>query len=464
MRKRQWFTGIRLLGAVLLGAVTVLAPVACGSAEDTASQVTIAGVWVGGDETQFKHLLDQFQQQYGIHYVYQGSRALDQLLASDVRNGTEPDIAVVASPTVLSNYYHSGDLQPLNTFLSNQTGQYSQQWLNLMRTSARKGTGQVQVGLALKVDLKSIVFYDRATLSSVLPGRIGEQSPPSWTSVANLPGTPWCLGLGSNAVSGFPGTDWIEEIMLKDFGPTVYQEWADGQLAWNSTQVRSAFGIWASILAKVRGGSGSALLTNFDQAAEPMLTRNPPGCYLDSAGSFITGTYENLLNPNKNVKPVDHAGTTYDFFPFPAIQPANADDYEVAGNFAGMFRDTPAARSLMTFLASKQGQQDWVDSGSYSADTQVPRSAYPNDDVHHAISAILTGGGHLSFDASDLLPDALGNAFYQAVLAFTANPANPANPASLEALYDSLDQLDAQRCQLITPTPANCPGKDATHG
>src|SRR5207245_2425799 len=99
--------------------------------------------------------LDQFQAQSGIHYVYQGSRALDQLLASDVRNGTEPDIVVVASPTVLTDYYRSGDLQPLNAVLSRQTGQYSQQWLNLMRTEGRDG-GQAQVGLVLKVDLKSI--------------------------------------------------------------------------------------------------------------------------------------------------------------------------------------------------------------------------------------------------------------------------------------------------------------------
>jgi alpha-glucoside transport system substrate-binding protein len=462
MRKLQRSSGIRLLGAALLGAVTVLAPVACGSADDTANQVTIAGVWVGDDETTFKDVLDEFQaQSNGVHYVYQGSRALDQLLASDVRNGTEPDVVVVASPTVLSNYYHSGDLQPLNKILPNQTGQYSQQWLNLMRTTARTGGGQVQVGVALKVDLKSILWYDPATLSSVLSGRVGEQSPPSWSSVANLSGTPWCAGLGANAVSGFPGTDWIEEIMLKKFGPTVYQQWADGALSWKSPEVSSAFGIWGSILAKVRGGSASALLTNFDQAAEPMLTENPPGCYLDSQGSFITGTYENLLNQktkaNPNPKPVDHAGRNYDFFPFPAIQPANANDYEVAGNFAGMFRDTPAAEKLMTFLASKQGQQAWVDAGSYSADTQVPRSTYP-DDVHRAISTILTGNDPLSFDASDLTPDALGNAFYQAVLAFTANPANQTG------LNVSLAQLDQQRCQLITPTPANCPGKDATHG
>lgn len=454
MRKLRRSSAIRLLGTALLGAVTALAPVACGSADDTANQVTIAGVWVGGDETNFEHVLDEFQAQTGIHYVYQGSRALDQLLGSDVRNGTEPDVVVVASPAVLSNYYHTNDLQPLNTILPDQTGQYSQQWLNLMRTSASSGGGQVQVGVALKVDLKSILWYDPATLSSVLPGRVGEQSPPSWSSVANLSGTPWCLGLGANAVSGFPGTDWIEEIMLKSFGPTVYQQWAEGQLAWNSTQVSNAFGIWGKILAKVRGGSASALLTNFDQAAEPMLTEHPPGCYLDSQGSFITGSYEGLLNPNKKAKPVDHAGKNYDFFPFPAIQPANAEDYEVAGNFAGMFRGTSAAKKLMTFLASTQGQQAWLDTGSYSADTQVPRSAYP-DEVHRAISAILTGKDQLSFDASDLLPDTLSNAFYQAVLAFTANPAS---------LASSLAQLNQERCQLTTPTPANCQGKDATHG
>lgn len=453
MRRLQRSPGIRLLGAALLGAVTVLAPIACGSANDnSADVVTIAGVWVGADETAFKHVLDES----GIHYVYQGSRALDQLLASDVRNGTKPDIAVVASPTVLSDYYRNNDLTALNSILSGESDQYSPQWLKLMRTPGHQG-GEAQVGLVLKVDLKSIVWYDPKTLSTVLPGHVGEQSPPSWSSVAGLSGTPWCMGLGSNAVSGFPGTDWIEEIMLKSFGPTIYQEWADGQLAWDSSQVRSAFGTWGAILAEVSGGSGSALLTNFDQASGPMFS-TPPGCELDSEGSFITGVYEGPLNANtpKDSKPVDHAGTDYDFFPFPAIQPAYANDYEVGGNFAGLFNDTPAAEALMKFLASQPGQKAWLDTGAYTADKQVPRSDYPNDDVHRAISTILTGNDQLFFDASDLLPDALGNAFYQAVLAYAANP---------NSLNGSLTQLDQQRCQLITPTPANCPaGKDTTHG
>jgi ABC-type sugar transport system, periplasmic component len=243
MRKLWRFNGIRLLCAVLLGAVTVLAPVACGSTDATANEVTIAGVWVGPDETNLDHLLDEFQAQTGVHYVYQGSRALDQLLASDVRNGTEPDVAIVASPTELTNYYDSRKVVSLNPILPNQAGQYSRQWLKLMRTPARRG-GQAQVGVVLKVDLKSIVWDSPANVSAVLPGSVGEQSPPSWSTVAGLPGTPWCAGLGANAASGFPGTDWIEEIMLKSFGPTIYQQWADGILPWQSAQVRSAFNTW----------------------------------------------------------------------------------------------------------------------------------------------------------------------------------------------------------------------------
>jgi alpha-glucoside transport system substrate-binding protein len=452
MRKRPRSNGIRLLGAVLVGAVTALAPVACGSTDDSANQVTIAGVWVGGDETNFDRLLNEFQAQTGVHYVYQGSRALGQLLASDVRNGTEPDVAVVASPTELSTYYHSRNLVPLNTILPDQTGQYSQQWLKLMRTPGLNG-GQAQVGVVLKVDLKSIVWYGKSTLSAVLPVPVGERSAPPWSAVAGLPGTPWCMGLGANAASGFPGGDWVEEIMLKSFGPTIYDEWASGDLPWESSQVRSAFSAWGSILAKVRGGSASALLTNFDAAGRPMLTEHPPGCYLDNQGSYISGTYEGLLNP-AGAKPVDHAGKEYDFFPFPAIEAANANAYEVAGNFAGMFRDTPAAEKLMKFLASAQGQQAWLGIGSFSADNQVPQSAYP-DTMHKTISTILTGDNSLSFDASDLMPDALSNAFYQSVLAFAANPGS---------LNGSLAQLDQERCQMV-PKPANCPtGKGDAHG
>ena len=35
----------------------------------------------------------------------------------------------------------------------------------------------------------------------------------------------WCVGIESGAASGWPGTDWIEDIVLRQAGPDSYNQW-----------------------------------------------------------------------------------------------------------------------------------------------------------------------------------------------------------------------------------------------
>lgn len=399
--------------------------------------VVVVGSWTGAEARAFQAVLDHFSAATGIDYVYHGSRALDELLRADVRNGTPPDIAVVASPTELAGYFRNGDLRPLDGVLPPRSRAYGHGWLRLMRTA---GAPEHQYAVVLRADLKSVVWYDPEKLPTALPSAETRNPRPSWTQLTALGkdgATPWCMGMGANSSSGFPGTDWIEQIMLAKYGPAVYQRWADGALPWTSPQVETAFTIWGRFLDGVRGGGPAALLTNFADAGRPMF-RDPPGCYLDSEGSFIMGYYaahHGTLRP----------GRDYDFFPFPSVNPRSGHAYEVAGNFAGMFLDSPAARKLMRFLASTQGQRLWAEHGSFSVNRQVPPGAYP-DMVHRKVAAILTKDDALCFDASDLMPAAMGTAFFQAALRFATDPDDH------DALARSLQRLEHERQQVYHGT------------
>jgi hypothetical protein len=44
--------------------------------------------------------------------------------------------------------------------------------------------------------------------------------------------TPWCLGVESVAASGWVGTDWIENILLRQSGAKKYDDWYNGKLSW----------------------------------------------------------------------------------------------------------------------------------------------------------------------------------------------------------------------------------------
>jgi alpha-glucoside transport system substrate-binding protein len=42
--------------------------------------------------------------------------------------------------------------------------------------------------------------------------------------------TPWCIGLGSGGATGWPATDWVEDMMLRTQPPEVYDQWVTNEI------------------------------------------------------------------------------------------------------------------------------------------------------------------------------------------------------------------------------------------
>jgi hypothetical protein len=71
--------------------------------------------------------------------------------------------------------------------------------------------------------------------------------------------TPWCIGLGSGAATGWPATDWVEDIMLRTQPPEVYDSWVTNEIPFNDERVVNAietFGMFARNDDWVQGGAG----------------------------------------------------------------------------------------------------------------------------------------------------------------------------------------------------------------
>jgi alpha-glucoside transport system substrate-binding protein len=399
-----------------------------------AGTVTVVASWTGPEQKDFyKKVIVPFENRTGIQVHYTGTRALDQLLQSDIQQGDPPDLAILPSPGTLLSYREQHYLQPLDTGLSPQeiAADYGPQWLNIMKL----GTSLIYT-LPVKADLQNLIWYNpRQLLGDTVPG---QTQPPSWAGLTTLEGeisakggTPWCLGLDSPPTSGWLGTDWIGDILLHQSGTSVYQAWADGTLPWTSSQVRVAWQAWGSLVAgpgKVNGGSTGALVTNWFEAGERMFDKSPD-CSLQYVPSFITVDYPGF---NGNPQP----GTGYNFFPSPmtglpnTTPGASSDAWNVSADLLGMFNLTPDAQQLVRYLASVDAQRIWPGiraGGAISADSQVPLSAYP-DQVDAAIARIMTKPGQtLCFNASDLMPATMQNAFYQAVMEYLQNPSELMN-------------------------------------
>ena len=238
---------------------------------------------------------------------------------------------------------------------------------------------------------------------------------------------PWCLGLASRESSGWPGTDWIENFLIRQSGADVYDSWVGGSLAWTSPEVTQAWKAYGKVAGEsvVSGGVRAAVETDFAAAGEPLFT-DPPGCLFLHQGSFMPTFWQQ----DGRV-----ANRDFDFFPFPEFAAEHRGAVVGAGDLFGLFTDSGPARALLTYLVSPEGQSLWV-SGGGALSVHRKVTAYP-DAVASRAAVMLAQADQFRFDASDLMPAELNEAFWKGVISYTEDQARlPAILADLDSVRE----------------------------
>jgi alpha-glucoside transport system substrate-binding protein len=416
-------TGWRRLTA--LGAIAVLTAAACGSSTTSnGKSVTVIGTWAGSEQTAFLAMVKPWETQTGNTVKYTGTRDINTVLAAGVGSGVLPDLAGLPGPGQMVEYAKAGALKPLDSVLDAAT--YKSETAPAL-VSLGTVDGKL-TGVFIKAAVKGLIWYNPKLhdYSSAPPATWTDLMTQAAANKGNAAAI-WCLGLGSGAASGWPGTDWIEDIVLRQSGPQVYNDWWAGKVKWSSDQIKKAFQTYLTdVVANIADPTAAVDPTkDFSLAGDPLFA-TPPGCEIFHQASFITG-----LGAFKGKA----AGTDYNFFPFPDIDPTYASSVEGAGDLFGMFHDTDAAKSLMKYLVTAPAQDIWVKAGgALSANKNAVD--YP-DDISKRSAALLTGAKNFVFDASDQMPTAMNAAFWTAMLTVTKDP------SSLDATLASLDKVQA---------------------
>ena len=393
-------------------AVVALAASACSSGGSSSNStdlkgktVSVIGTWGGDEQTAFLKMVAPWEQQTGAKVKYTGTRDINTVLTTGVASGVLPDLAGLPGPGQMAEYAATGQLQPLDNVLDISTYQSdtAPALVNLGKTN-----GKVY-GVFIKAAVKGLIWYNPKVHD------YGTSAPKTWADLmsqgkANQGSAKslWCLGVESGAASGWPGTDWIEDLVLRTAGPDVYTQWYEGKIKWSDPAIKNAFQMYATdVLGNTYGGGKTAVATNFGNAGDPLFA-NPPGCEFLHQASFITGFSQFKSHT---------AGTDYNFFPFPDIDSQYAGAVEGAGDLFGMFHSTPAAKSLMKYLVTAQAQDIWVKvGGALSANKNA--TDYP-DDISKRSAQILAGAKSFVFDASDSMPTAMNDAFWKAMVNLT---------------------------------------------
>jgi alpha-glucoside transport system substrate-binding protein len=410
--------------------------------EQIGGTVSVLAVWGGQELEVFRQMVQPFEERTGVRVEYEGTRDIDAVLTTRVEAGNPPDIAFLPGPGKMAELARAGRLVDLGAVLDMERMrlEYAEGWLELGTVENRL------VGIFTKAALKGLVWYNPRALQE--QGVLGAQAaapelPQTWdqllevsSRIAQQGTAPWAVGLESGAASGWPGTDWLENIFVRMHGPDRYRDWYEGRLEWTSPEVRQVWEAWGRIVADnqmIYGGKQYVLSTNFGQAFQPLFA-DPPEAYFHQQASFIQGFIQEQF-------PDLQAGEDYSFFGFPSINPQFANSIESAGDLVGMLNDTPQAQAFMRYLSTAEAQAFWVrGTGAMSPNRTVAIEEYP-DELSRNAAQILQRAEIVVFDASDLMPAEMNTAFWNAVMNYVENPNN------LDSILSDLERVRQESYQ-----------------
>ena len=365
----------------------------------------IDGPWGGVDKDLFNSVVAYFTAATGASVEYVGGDGFEQRVMIDVEAGSPPGIAVIPQPGLAADLAKRGKL----TALSAETAAWvkdnyaaGQSWVDLASFPGADGA-KALYGLFYKVDVKSLVWYSPENFADAgyaVPTTMEELKALTEQIVADG-GTPWCIGLGSGPATGWPATDWVEDMMLRTNTPADYDGWVANTLAFNDPKVIAAideFGWFARNDAFVQGGAGSVGSTDFRDSPKGLFA-SPPGCYMHRQASFIPSFF-----PEGTV-----VGQDADFFYFPAYAGKDLGKPVLgAGTLFVITQDSPVAQAFMQFLQTPLAHEIWMaQSGFLTPLKSVNPDAY-GDPTLRKMGDILLQADTFRFDGSDLMPGAIG--------------------------------------------------------
>ncbi len=418
----------------ILFLIFALAPgiVFAGGGTETTEETggTVSFLMVGGapELEAIAMMLAPFEADTGIDVEVESTRDIDAILTTRVEAGNPPDIVALPGPGHMITYGQEGKLVDLSDILD--MGQiktdFAQGWLDLGTVDGNL------VGIFYKSAIKGLIWYNTSVVESN-----NISLPDTWEELLEVSNvikekglSPFSIGIESGAASGWIGTDWIENIFLRLHGPDKYQEWQDGELAWTSAEVKEAWEMFGQIVgddSMIYGGKNYVLSTNFGDGHAPLFS-DPPKAVFHHQASFIQGFIQDAF-PNLT------AGEDFSFFGFPSINPKYSNSIEAGGDVLVAFNNTAQVAALLNYLASADAQKYWAETGAGLAPNRnVSISAY-QDELSKAAASIQANAEIVVFDAGDMMPSEVNNAFFAAVVEFVQNPNN------LDSILENLDRI-----------------------
>lgn len=396
--------------------------------------LSITCPWTGVEGDNFRRMTALFEQRTGAKVQHACSANSEQEILANAQSGKSTHISFVPQPGLVGQLAAMGVAEPL--------GAQTKAWVERAYAAGASWSalGDFQnaqgvtgfYGFAFNVNVKSLVWY--------IPKRFREKAYAVPTSMEQMDtlirrmvaegNTPWCIGLESEGASGWPATDWVEDMMLRLHPPQVYDDWVSHRIPFNDARVVEAieaYGTYAIHSSRVVGGPKAVVATSFKESPRGLFG-NQPSCFMHRQGSFISSFF-----PAGQAKDAD-------FFYFPSYN-RKMLGYPVlgGGTMVTITRDSKAARAFIEFLKHPESHETWMAMGGFLTPLKgVDRRKY-KERLQRKAGDILLGATTFRFDGSDLMPAAVGaGSFWKGMLEYTGGKPAQAVASDIEASWNAL--------------------------
>ena len=231
---------------------------------------------VAPEDALYQKAFDAYTQCTGAKVQYEGDKSFEAQVLVRVKAGNPPDIAIVPQPGLLKQLVATGKaVEAPKATADNVDKYFGESWKALGSVDGKFYAGPNSA------NVKSLVWYSPKTFADngwAVPTTLDELKTLSDKIVASGKMKPWCAGIGSGDATGWPVTDWMEDMMLRLYGADTYDKWVNHAIPFNgpeSTAALDAVGAYLKNDAYVNGGYGnvkSIATTTFQNGGLPILT------------------------------------------------------------------------------------------------------------------------------------------------------------------------------------------------
>lgn len=370
--------------------------------------VRISGGITGVEADDLNESFAAFTEETGIKVEYTGDKSFEGNIVTKVTGGDAPDIAIVPQPGLLKTLVDTGKVMAAPEAVEAAVDEnWSEDW-------KKYGTfDDTFYAAPMLANLKGYVWYSPSSFEEW-----GVEVPKTWDEMIELTDTivektgqpAWCAGFASDAASGWPGTDWIEDLVLRQSGPEVYDDWVAGDVKFTDPEIKDAFDAVGSILLNpeyVNAGYGDVKSINATAFGDVAAAVADKSCPLTHQASFLSANFLDVQTAEGETPTVAPDGDVYAFV-LPGLTEGELQ-IEGGGEFVTAFSDDESTVKVLEFMASPEFADARVKLGGVlSANKNADPTLASSEFLQEAMVIMQDESTVFRFDASDLMPSTVG--------------------------------------------------------